>query len=493
MALTLPSLDDRTYADLVDEARALVPALAPAWTNHNPSDPGITLVELFAWLAEMLIYRVDQVPDAHVRTFLTLLNGPEWMPSASLDEDVRATVVDLRTRWRAVTPDDWEGLARGEFNEFLAEMRAVETERAALGEDLTSVETEAMARWWSLVRMEPSADVLPGKVPGVARAHCVPRRNLEARAEAERAADAEAQVSLIVVSTDEPAETVGYPTDAGTAALRRALWGWLDERRTLTTRHHVVSPLYVPVRAEVLVARRKDLPEPKPGEPLGPGWSHIAEPDLRKTVVDAIRRFLDPVAGGPEGTGWPLGRSVFVSDLYAVLETLPGVEYVPDILLTSPCPDEGGCITAREAWNDHAEKVGLDVADHHLPAYFPSLDDVHVAESFVPVVLRVVAGTAPEADPGAVLGPVREALRRAFPPFGVKPGQGAEVMVSALEAAAAALPGVVGPVTVALDVDEGHRVRDKKSGEVVAARFTPGEMAEVHVEFLPPAAGGADG
>jgi len=49
MPLTLPVLDDRSFDDLVAEARALIPALAPEWTNHNPSDPGITLIELFAW------------------------------------------------------------------------------------------------------------------------------------------------------------------------------------------------------------------------------------------------------------------------------------------------------------------------------------------------------------------------------------------------------------------------------------------------------------
>jgi hypothetical protein len=482
VALILPTLDDRTFAGLVEEARALVPALAPAWTNHNPSDPGITLVELFAYLTEMLIYRVDQVPDTHVRTFLTLLNGPEWTPGPSLDEDVRATVVGLRSRWRAVTPDDWEGLARRDFNVFLAAARAVEAACAARGEDPAAPETEAMRGWWATTRLEPSPEALPARVPDVARAHCAPRRNLAARAEAERAAPAEAHVSLIVVSAREPAETVGYPPDPGTAALRAALWGWLDERRTLTTRHHVVSPLYVPVRVEALVARRRDLPEVKPGETLGAGWSHIREPDLRRIVSDAVRAFLDPVTGGPGGGGWPLGRSVFVSDLFAELEGLPGVEYVADLFLTSPCPGGGDCITAREAWNDDGEKVGLDVADHHLPAFFADLADVHVAESFVPVTLRVRMGVAAGFARGDVLGPARDALRRAFPPFGVAPGSGAEVAIARLEDAVRALPGVARPVTVAVEADRDRLVLGR-SGTPVAVRFVPEELAEVRVAF----------
>ena len=68
-----PDLDDRTWQDLVDELRALIPQYAPAWTDHNPSDIGITLIELFAWLAESVIYRLNQVPDKNYVAFLNLL------------------------------------------------------------------------------------------------------------------------------------------------------------------------------------------------------------------------------------------------------------------------------------------------------------------------------------------------------------------------------------------------------------------------------------
>ncbi|MFD0689860.1 baseplate J/gp47 family protein [Actinomadura fibrosa] len=68
-----PNLDDRTWQDLVDQMRALIPVYAPQWTDHNPSDLGITLIELFAWLAESMIYRLNQVPDKTYVAFLDLL------------------------------------------------------------------------------------------------------------------------------------------------------------------------------------------------------------------------------------------------------------------------------------------------------------------------------------------------------------------------------------------------------------------------------------
>lgn len=73
MPITLPQLDDTTYADLVAEALRRVPRHAPEWTDHNPSDPGITLIELFAWLSEAQIYRLDQITAEHVRKSLALL------------------------------------------------------------------------------------------------------------------------------------------------------------------------------------------------------------------------------------------------------------------------------------------------------------------------------------------------------------------------------------------------------------------------------------
>ena len=79
MALPLLNLDDRRWTDLVDEGRALIPAYAPDWTDHNIHDPGITLMELFALVAEMDIYRANRIPAARRRKFLALV-GVEPAP-----------------------------------------------------------------------------------------------------------------------------------------------------------------------------------------------------------------------------------------------------------------------------------------------------------------------------------------------------------------------------------------------------------------------------
>ena len=87
MGLPSPDLDDRTFQDLVDEAKRLIPTYCPEWTNHNLSDPGIALVELFAWMTEMTLYRLNQVPDRLYVKFLDLV-GIELFPPSPASTDL---------------------------------------------------------------------------------------------------------------------------------------------------------------------------------------------------------------------------------------------------------------------------------------------------------------------------------------------------------------------------------------------------------------------
>ena len=79
MGLPAPNLDDRRFQDLVDDARRLVHRRCPEWTDHNVSDPGITLIETFAYLVDQVLYRLNRVPDRSYITFLELM-GVELFP-----------------------------------------------------------------------------------------------------------------------------------------------------------------------------------------------------------------------------------------------------------------------------------------------------------------------------------------------------------------------------------------------------------------------------
>src|SRR5215813_12183152 len=73
MALPTHILDDRRFQDLVDEAKRRIHMRCPEWTDHNVSDPGVALIELFAWMTDLLLYRVNQIPDRMYVKFLEMI------------------------------------------------------------------------------------------------------------------------------------------------------------------------------------------------------------------------------------------------------------------------------------------------------------------------------------------------------------------------------------------------------------------------------------
>jgi len=76
MPIPAPTFDSRSYRELLNEALARIPVHNPEWTNFNDSDPGVTLLQLFAFMTESLIYRANLIPERNRRAFLRLLGVP---------------------------------------------------------------------------------------------------------------------------------------------------------------------------------------------------------------------------------------------------------------------------------------------------------------------------------------------------------------------------------------------------------------------------------
>lgn len=209
MPLDLPNLADFDWNQLMEEGRLLIPATASDWTNHNASDPGITLVELFAYICDMLLYRVNRVGDAELKEFLHLIYGPEWKSSEKPMHRQRLTAaVSLRDIHRAVTAGDFETLA----------LVANQSLQLAYGEK-------------------------------VARTKCIPQRNLKNTDQTSQPEDAPGHISLVVVSTLR-----AHPSTALLRAVRQAL----EPARLLTTRVNVVRPRYVTFTVRLTLVPQAD-------------------------------------------------------------------------------------------------------------------------------------------------------------------------------------------------------------------------------------------
>lgn len=417
MSIPQPTLDDRSYAGLLEEARTLIPSLAPQWTNHNPSDPGITLVELFAWLTEMLIYRVNRLPEENTRAYLQLLNGPQWTPGADLEEDIRATVLDLRQRHRAVTAEDHEVLARAAS-------------------------------------------------PGVARARCVAKRKLDATNEADRRVPREGYVSVVVVPDPSISAAVASGSQPGaplpSTALLTEVGGALDPRRLVTVRQLVVPPIYVPVAAEVLVATRPD----------------VAVPTLQDRVKSAIEGWLDALAGGPEGEGWPFGRDVYTSEIYRLLEKVPGVDFVSDVVLSSPSTPTGPrVVQGQELWHEGGDQIGIELAAHHLPWAQIDRSRILIGSRFLAVRVHVKAAVKSGFDPAVARRKVKAAVKLLFHwPAGAP--LNAKVTAPEIRDKVEALTEIQAGAVVTIQADPGRLFSD---GVAAGVRFEAGEMADLAI------------
>lgn len=280
MPITIPNLDNRRFSDLVDEALAIIPRYAPEWTNHNPSDPGITLIELLAYVTEILLYRLNRVTRENRIQFLRLLQGaaPEKTqdsadPDTSVEEvkeALRQAVRDLQKPQRAVTAEDYERLI----------------------DDLKS-------------GRHPIAQ-------HVARVRCFRGKNLELPDDDSRSVDCPGHVSVVIVPKKEAAAQALPSTLA-------ALHNELEPKRLLTTRLHVVPPVYVTIRLRALI-----------GPYAGSDFKA-----LQAALVDNLRQFFDPLpGGGTDEKGWSFGRAVYFSEVFARLEMNPAVDYVASILVT---------------------------------------------------------------------------------------------------------------------------------------------------------------
>lgn len=139
-----PRIDDRTWQDIVDEVRSRIPHYTPEWTDLNDSDPGITLTQVFAHLAEMLLFRMQRVPELAYIKFLELI-GVELIPAQPARAEVSFEVADGVLDATVLVPARTQVSAAGDDGP----PRVFETERAltALACKLLAVQVDDGAQY----------------------------------------------------------------------------------------------------------------------------------------------------------------------------------------------------------------------------------------------------------------------------------------------------------------------------------------------------------
>ncbi|MGH8685038.1 MAG: hypothetical protein ACREUM_06755, partial [Nitrosospira sp.] len=297
MNATMPDLDDRTYDDLLREGFSLLPAVAPEWTNHNPSDPGITFIELLAYFTEMLVYRLGRVTPASKLQFLKLLKGANW-EGLTWDNKLEFLKLLMGARWegwRTLTETHTAHLER-QIDCAVAKAGPGELDAAIdyVIRNLMHNECAVTAQDFEQIAHEAARNHLGAEWP--IRTLCVPSVNLENISTEMQSTDYRAHVSIVIVPGRKLADDMA-------TSLREKVRSHLLPRCLLTTRVHVVAPIYLYLSIGVKLA-------PALGQSMQ---------QLSNTLRDTLQQqFGSESEQGPEGKGspggWPFGRPLHISE-----------------------------------------------------------------------------------------------------------------------------------------------------------------------------------
>jgi len=204
-------------------------------------------------------------------------------------------------------------------------------------------------------------EYLSAQVDGVARARCITPNVSGASREAAfpgqiRTLDVQpGQVSMAVLPRIEvPVGRISPDQLVLSAELRASVQTHLDERRMVGTTLEVRSAQYSWVSVAALIR-------------VLPGSSRELRADVQRAALAALYRYLNPHVGGASGGGWPFGRPLYLSELYSLLKTVPGGDFVEDVQVFLSDPGQP----------DSREPVGTQLL---LPPQGLIVSDVHTVQ-----------------------------------------------------------------------------------------------------------------
>ena len=319
MPIKIPDLDPRTFDELTAELVSEIPKFSRVWDDYNYSDPGITIMEMLTWIIETLSYRTNRIPADTYRTFLYLLGG------ASYDEINRL----LRRDWK-LDPD---------YKAFLEELASIAEQPEP---DPVEMRRKAVTYYKKPYLAVTREDF---EIQALEANRIIPPDALHVgRAEVKQ----QGEVAVVLITPDRSNRnsrdarnsyfSLGMPDTEGTQlrflrSRKAAIFYkgqiqqikelldrvrlWLEPRTLLGTavKVQLAPDTFVELGIQALLDTNANLA-------------------LRSREIEAeILAWLDPIQGGPDGTGWPLDQPPHAADLISLLLTLPYVKRVMNVKL----------------------------------------------------------------------------------------------------------------------------------------------------------------
>lgn len=346
MSLPVPNLHKKNYDQLREEMISSIKKYNSEWTNYNPSDPGITVIELLSWLGEHLLYRINHIPEKAYLNFLRLVAGAtgnqidDVLSQKDLDLEYRELLEFLRELEDYFVFSITEDV--GEIIEYLSKADLHETIRKAFTAEGIEISAYAEAQindddeWvikdkdQYLIRYENSMlDVFKqGKKVDLGQIRQAISRFANSRYRAVTKDDFEhlaikatenrslskvrraivnerkdlGKIEVIVISDEEDSYDELLPIVDKYLSERKLLGTWLEVKKADYTSINIVAKIMIPF--------------------------HVPEGAVVENVKKKILEYVDPIRGHHDGNGWPYKKPI---NIYELTEIISKEEYVSGI------------------------------------------------------------------------------------------------------------------------------------------------------------------
>lgn len=278
MSIPQPDLYTQKYKDISDEMLASIPKYTQKWTNHNPSDPGIVILEMLSWIMDTMLYRIDVIPEEMYVSFLRLVAG-----SAGLKD------IESLLKKQSLDPH---------YTKILTLLEEVESgDKKSIEEIKSAVFTFLGSRFRAVTKED--FQILAIEATANSKDSQVKRAIVSAKGK---------KVEVIIVPNNWD-DLLKHGNDPGYETLIKIVSDYLDPRRLIGTLVEVKRPVFTEIRMNMKVDFSPRVNDAK----------------VKEEIKNRIRTFLDPFEGGDQGNGWAYGRPLTIYEIAHLVEDTNGV------------------------------------------------------------------------------------------------------------------------------------------------------------------------
>jgi len=310
MSMEIPNLDDLTYQQLIDTLVRSIPHYSGQWTDFNPSEPGITLLEMLSWISQSLLYRANNISDLSYKNYLKLIAGER---SYEPNDRFHAALLDELEHWPSPQSADGISTVTSKVQEYWNS-----TNRVIAEVDYYALSLEAY--YAEQAHQLGKAFNTSINYRQQSMNHLQKLRRIFVNAEVKSEQESKIKLIEVIVNTAQaPLEQIQIEPSFE-----------LDNKQMLTAiKNFIVPRRPVGTMIKVRKVHNTDIELKVNVVFTSSSKRHAVE----AAIMEQIKGYVSPFSGGRDDSGWPLSESLLSSDLVRLIGEVDGVAGVTNVLL----------------------------------------------------------------------------------------------------------------------------------------------------------------